>query len=70
MEVNAISIEPSLVMLQDNGIYCGKNRQLIEALFDGVDHGFGKPSQLARWTRFIGASTKKLRTRVWQNKRM
>ncbi len=67
---SAISIEPLLVMLHDNGIYPGKNRQLIEALLDGIDNGFGKPSRLARWTRFIGASTKKLRTLVWQNKRM
>lgn len=67
---SAISIEPLLVMLHDNGIYPGKNRQLIESLLDGIDNGFGKSSRLARWTRFIGASTKKFRTLVWQNKRM
>lgn len=57
-------------MLQNNGIYPGKNRQLIEALIDGVEIGFGKLSRLARWAWFIGASTKKFRPRVWQNKRM
>ncbi|WP_141058904.1 hypothetical protein [Stenotrophomonas rhizophila] len=39
---SAISIEPLLVMLHDNGIYPGKNRQTIEALIGGIDSGFGK----------------------------
>jgi hypothetical protein len=32
---SAISVEPLLVMLHENGIYPGKNRELIEDLFDG-----------------------------------
>jgi len=39
---SAILIEPLLVMLHDNGIYPGKNRQTIEALIGGIDSGFGK----------------------------
>lgn len=67
---SAISIEPLLVMLHDNGIYPGKNRQVIEALLDGIDNGFGKPSRLTRWTWFIGASTQTIRALIRQNKRM
>lgn len=58
---SAISIEPLLIMLHDNGIYPGKNRQVIEALIDGIDNGFGRTSRLTRWTRFIGVSTQKIR---------
>jgi hypothetical protein len=41
---SAISIEPLLVILHDNGIYLGKNRQAIEAFLRGIDNSFGKNS--------------------------
>ncbi|MBF0376259.1 MAG: trypsin-like peptidase domain-containing protein [Desulfamplus sp.] len=36
--LSAISIEPLLTLLHENGIYPGKNRETIEVLFDGADH--------------------------------
>lgn len=38
----AISVEPLLSMLHDNGIYPGNNRNIIEALFDDVNLDFSK----------------------------
>lgn len=35
---SAISIEPLLVLLQENGVYPGKNRETIEVLLEGADH--------------------------------
>lgn len=34
---SAISVEPLLAMLHENGVYPGKNRGLLEVLFDGAD---------------------------------
>lgn len=67
---SAISIEPLLVMLRANGIYPGKNRQIIEALLDGVDHNFAKPSPPTRWAQAIKASKKTLRTLFRQPRRL
>lgn len=67
---SAISIEPLLVMLHDNGIYPGKNRQIIEALIGGIDNGFGKPSLRMRWMWFIEKSILKIRMLIRRNKRM
>ncbi len=67
---SAISIEPLLVMLHDYGIYPGKNRQIIEVLLDGVGHDFAMPSRSSRLSRFIKASKEKIRTLVWQPRRM
>lgn len=35
---SAISVEPLLVLLQENGVYPGKNRETIEVLLEGADH--------------------------------
>lgn len=35
---SAISVEPLLVFLQENGVYPGKNRKTIEVLLEGADH--------------------------------
>jgi hypothetical protein len=35
---SAISVEPLLVLLQENGVYPGKNKETIEALLEGADH--------------------------------
>lgn len=35
---SAISVEPLLVLLQENGVYPGKNREIIEVLLEGADH--------------------------------
>jgi hypothetical protein len=34
----AISVEPLLMLLQENGVYPGKNRKTIEVLLEGADH--------------------------------
>lgn len=39
---SAISVEPLLVLLQENGVYPGKNRGTIEVLLEGADHWDGK----------------------------
>lgn len=53
---SAISIEPLLVMLHDNGIYPGANRQIMETLLDGVDHDLALASRSGRLTRFVKPS--------------
>ena len=35
---SAISVEPLLVLLQENGVYPGKNKETIEVLLEGADH--------------------------------
>ncbi|WNL41967.1 serine protease [Halomonas sp. PAMB 3264] len=35
---SAVSVEPLLVLLQENGVYPGKNRETIEVLLEGADH--------------------------------
>ena len=35
---SAISVEPLLELLQENGVYPGKNRETIEVLLEGADH--------------------------------
>lgn len=35
---SAISVEPLLVLLHENAVYPGKNRETIEVLLDGADH--------------------------------
>lgn len=35
---SAISLEPLLALLHENGIYPGKNKETLEVLFDGADH--------------------------------
>lgn len=35
---SAISVEPLLVLLQESGVYPGKNRETIEVLLEGADH--------------------------------
>lgn len=35
---SALSVEPLLVLLQENGIYPGKNKETIEVLLEGKDH--------------------------------
>ncbi|CUI28102.1 S1 family peptidase [Dyella jiangningensis] len=67
---SAISIEPLLVMLHDNGIYPGKNRQVVEALIAGIDNGFGKPSWRMRRMWFIEKSILKIRILIRRHKRM
>jgi hypothetical protein len=67
---SAISVEPLLAMLHDNGIYPGKNRETIEALFDGVEHDFAQSRRLGNITRFVHALKRKVRTIVWQTRRM
>ena len=64
---SAISIEPLLVMLHDNGIYPGTNRYILEALLDGVDADFEAPSRLVR---LVSVISRKFRTFVWRIKRM
>lgn len=35
---SAISVEPLLMLLQENGVYPGENRETIEVLLEGADH--------------------------------
>lgn len=35
---SAISVEPLLVLLQENGVYPGKNKETIEVLLEGAEH--------------------------------
>lgn len=35
---SAITVEPLLVLLQENGVYPGKNRETIEVLLEGANH--------------------------------
>lgn len=35
---SAISVEPLLVLLHENGVYPGKNKEIIEVLLEGADH--------------------------------
>ncbi|WP_413525214.1 S1 family peptidase [Photobacterium phosphoreum] len=35
---SAISVEPLLVLLQESGVYPGKNKETIEVLLEGADH--------------------------------
>lgn len=67
---SAISVEPLLAMLHDNGIYPGNNRKTVEALFDGVDHDLAMPKRLGNATRIVHALKTRFQTIVWKTKRM
>lgn len=67
---SAISVEPLLAMLHGNGIYPGKNREIIEALFDGVNYDFSKSRRMGNITRFVQDLKRRFRTVVWNTRRM
>ena len=41
---SAISVEPLLAMLHENGVYPGNNRKIIQALFDGAEWDLAAPA--------------------------